>query len=169
MRKSFTLTLAGFEPAIPWFVVRCLIRWATGPFKGVVTEQERGLNYPCLGMLSRNVTCYCPSTFTEANKKDSLGSTEIWTWIAGFRVLSANHYTIEPWHGERRYFFSLVFVLAFFRVWYCGKERHHTFNFFMRKLFVSCFSETQWTVYSRGGFWYFLNLFANSFRYCLLF
>ena len=25
------LTLAGFEPAIPWFVVRCLIRWATGP------------------------------------------------------------------------------------------------------------------------------------------
>ena len=26
------LTLAGLEPAIPWFVVRCLIRWATGPF-----------------------------------------------------------------------------------------------------------------------------------------
>ena len=25
------LTLAGLEPAIPWFVVRCLIRWATGP------------------------------------------------------------------------------------------------------------------------------------------
>ena len=24
------------------------------------------------------------------------GSTEIWTRIAGFRVLSANHYTIEP-------------------------------------------------------------------------
>ena len=26
------------------------------------------------------------------------GSTEIWTRIAGFRVQSANHYTIEPWH-----------------------------------------------------------------------
>ena len=25
------MTLAGLEPAIPWFVVRCLIRWATGP------------------------------------------------------------------------------------------------------------------------------------------
>ena len=25
------LTLAGLEPAIPWFVVRCLIHWATGP------------------------------------------------------------------------------------------------------------------------------------------
>ena len=94
--RNENLTLAGLEPAIPWFVVRCLIRWATGPFKGVVTEQESGLDYPCLGMLSRNVTCYCPSTFTEANKKDSLGSTEIWTRIAGFRVLSANHYTIEP-------------------------------------------------------------------------
>ena len=34
-QKSFlgskNLTLAGLEPAIPWFVVRCLIRWATGP------------------------------------------------------------------------------------------------------------------------------------------
>ena len=31
----------------------------------------------------------------EEDKKVS-GSTEIWTRIAGFRVLSANHYTIEP-------------------------------------------------------------------------
>ena len=29
-------------------------------------------------------------------KKFTLGSTEIWTRIAGFRVQSANHYTIEP-------------------------------------------------------------------------
>ena len=29
-------------------------------------------------------------------KSEKLGSTEIWTRIAGFRVLSANHYTIEP-------------------------------------------------------------------------
>ena len=28
-----------------------------------------------------------------------LGSTEIWTRIAGFKVQSANHYTIEP-HSE---------------------------------------------------------------------
>ena len=25
------LILAGLEPAIPWFVVRCLVHWATGP------------------------------------------------------------------------------------------------------------------------------------------
>ena len=29
-------------------------------------------------------------------RKALLGSTEIWTRIAGFRVLSANHYTMEP-------------------------------------------------------------------------
>ena len=26
-----SLILAGLEPAIPWFVVRCLVHWATGP------------------------------------------------------------------------------------------------------------------------------------------
>ena len=30
------------------------------------------------------------------NMKKILGSTEIWTRIAGFKVQSANHYTIEP-------------------------------------------------------------------------
>ena len=30
------------------------------------------------------------------NLQNVTGSTEIWTRIAGFRVLSANHYTIEP-------------------------------------------------------------------------
>ena len=30
-------------------------------------------------------------------KSGKSGSTEIWTRIAGFRVQSANHYTIEPW------------------------------------------------------------------------
>ena len=31
------------------------------------------------------------------NKKHkNLGSTEIWTRIAGFKVQSANHYTMEP-------------------------------------------------------------------------
>ena len=34
------LTLAGLEPAIPWFVVRCLIRWATGP------DRKKGHNLP---------------------------------------------------------------------------------------------------------------------------
>ena len=33
---------------------------------------------------------------TEAMFWKYSGSTEIWTRIAGFRVLSANHYTIEP-------------------------------------------------------------------------
>ena len=31
LQKKKISTLAGLEPAIPWFVVRCLIRWATGP------------------------------------------------------------------------------------------------------------------------------------------
>ena len=140
--------------ALPPFLW-CPVMYHEGISKGRSPISKGCLKFVC---------CLSPAALLKVS-----GSTEIWTRIAGFRVLSANHYTIEPWHGERRYFFSLVFVLAFFRVWYCGKERHHTFNFFMRKLFVSCFSETQWTVYSRGGFWYFLNLFANSFRYCLLF
>ena len=32
--------------------------------------------------------------------KRNEGSTEIWTRIAGFKVQSANHYTIEPWHVQ---------------------------------------------------------------------
>ena len=31
-RIKITATPPGFEPEIPWFVVRCLICWATGPF-----------------------------------------------------------------------------------------------------------------------------------------
>ena len=30
-KRIKSLILAGLEPAIPWFVVRCLIHWATGP------------------------------------------------------------------------------------------------------------------------------------------
>ncbi len=33
---------------------------------------------------------------TSVKQNTYLGSTEIWTRIAGFRVLSANHYTMEP-------------------------------------------------------------------------
>ena len=35
---------------------------------------------------------------TKLRRKQNEGSTEIWTRIAGFKVQSANHYTIEPWH-----------------------------------------------------------------------
>ena len=38
------LTLAGLEPAIPWFVVRCLIRWATGPL-AVYSFKYHNLNW----------------------------------------------------------------------------------------------------------------------------
>ena len=31
-------------------------------------------------------------------KKTLAGPTEIWTRIAGFRVQSANHYTMGPWY-----------------------------------------------------------------------
>ena len=34
---------------------------------------------------------------TKLRRKQNEGSTEIWTRIAGFKVQSANHYTIEPW------------------------------------------------------------------------
>ena len=30
--RTKTSTLPGLEPGIPWFVVRCLIHWATGPW-----------------------------------------------------------------------------------------------------------------------------------------
>ena len=34
--------------------------------------------------------------FAQSEMKTIVGSTEIWTRIAGFKVQSANHYTIEP-------------------------------------------------------------------------
>ena len=37
---------------------------------------------------------------TILSPKNIVGSTEIWTRIAGFKVQSANHYTIEPWHVQ---------------------------------------------------------------------
>ena len=35
-KRIKSLILAGLEPAIPWFVVRCLIRWATGPQVAII-------------------------------------------------------------------------------------------------------------------------------------
>ena len=32
--------------------------------------------------------------------KNKVGSTEIWTRIAGFKVQSANHYTMEPYNNS---------------------------------------------------------------------
>ncbi len=37
-----------------------------------------------------------PTDLTEKDKKDLRGLTEIWTRIAGFKVQSANHYTMRP-------------------------------------------------------------------------
>ena len=39
------------------------------------------------------------STYLHIHEPNRKGSTEIWTRIAGFKVQSANHYTIEP-HSE---------------------------------------------------------------------
>ena len=41
---TFMVTLAGHEPAIPWFAVRCLIRWATGPL-AVYSFKYHNLNW----------------------------------------------------------------------------------------------------------------------------
>jgi hypothetical protein len=38
---------------------------------------------------------FSPFPFWGHGRKTCQGSTEIWTWIAGFRVQSANHYTME--------------------------------------------------------------------------
>ena len=44
-------------------------------------------------------------------KKISLqGSTEIWTRIAGFKVQSANRYTIEPIRFNTSYILFIVFL-----------------------------------------------------------
>ena len=47
---------------------------------------------PWVGATSNR--CFFPSW---SQNKSWIGSTEIWTRIAGFRVQSANHYTMEPW------------------------------------------------------------------------
>ena len=41
-----------------------------------------------------------PRSHPHNTSKNYQGSTEIWTRIAGFKVQSANHYTIEPWHVQ---------------------------------------------------------------------
>ena len=46
---------------------------------------------PWVGATSNR--CFFPSW---SQNKSWIGSTEIWTRIAGFRVQSANHYTMEP-------------------------------------------------------------------------
>ena len=47
--------------------------------------------------------------------KGRSGPTEIWTRIAGFRVLSANHYTIGPCANENiiKFYFVYVKILLF--------------------------------------------------------
>ena len=45
-----------------------------------------------------------------AKTKQKSGSTEIWTRIAGFRVLSANRYTIEPCFPPKGMFYILEIV-----------------------------------------------------------
>ena len=52
------LILAGLEPAIPWFVVRCLIHWATGPYTMEPVLSCR-LCYTTLMPSSKNVSTEC--------------------------------------------------------------------------------------------------------------
>ena len=49
------------------------------------------------------------ATVAPLSQTDS-GSTEIWTRIAGFKVQSANHYTIEPkvWGGGNNHIVHLI-------------------------------------------------------------
>ena len=65
--------------------------------------------------------------------KSGRGSTETGTRIAGFRVLSANHYTIGPCANENiiKFYFVYVKILQFGRK-HTGKTRtsyQHIFNY----------------------------------------
>ena len=50
----------------------------------------------CVSWASKPQFAQSTSRRGQLRQKCWSGSTEIWTRIAGFRVLSANHYTIEP-------------------------------------------------------------------------
>ena len=48
-------------------------------------------------LMCTHMSMYHEKVFTPApNKKNHEGPTEIWTRITGFRVQSANHYTMGP-------------------------------------------------------------------------
>ena len=51
-------------------------------------------------LLSFHQNCAITTVFCEKNQK--IGPGEIWTPVAGFRVLSANRYTTGPLKGEAR-------------------------------------------------------------------
>ena len=57
--------------------------------------------------------------------KTVAGSTEIWTRIAGFRVQSANHYTIEPWLK-----FKTEHLLDAIDEWF-GRQRYNEANYYV--------------------------------------
>ena len=58
------------------------------------TKKGKPIWYICVDIYKYN---FQKSKLLRKKKQESfLGSTEIWTRIAGFRVLSANHYTMEP-------------------------------------------------------------------------
>ena len=49
------------------------------------------------------------------NKKSYLGPTEIWTRIAGFRVQSANHYTMGPYDSTLLFNSISFYFCSFFK------------------------------------------------------
>ena len=67
--KKLCATPPGFEPGIPWFVVRCLIHWATGPswnvcvfiyslfMVRVISRSRRLRNHLCFSPLS-SLSCF---------------------------------------------------------------------------------------------------------------
>ena len=58
----------------------------------VIASNDSATRLECMSFMTTSSIDGTANTLASA-----LGSTEIWTRIAGFRVLSANRYTMEPW------------------------------------------------------------------------
>ena len=93
----------------------------------------------------RNLFLFQSSFRTIVRKKrmcDSLGSTEIWTRIFGFKVQGDNHYTIEPcdWHPLISIGFSLFFYVFYYLLnWAQIVYQFRNFGIFWVRLFESSF------------------------------
>ena len=77
----------------------------------------------CVSCASKPQFAQSTSRRGQQRQKCLSGSTETWTRIAGFRVLSANHYTIEPQTPQMEKYASYyprcwVFEMTFFAVQY---------------------------------------------------
>ena len=143
------MTLAGLEPAIPWFVVRCLIRWATRP-----------------------VTLYCLEMAGRSNRlpfhwRQKLAAL-VATWLVGLGVWFSLRVREVPGSnpgGAHQFFIILTIALQkiislicnFFKAFSIQKDTWINVNSIANKLVCIFFSRNY---VSRSEWWQIIIIFG---------